>query len=311
VETPIQRRVKGTGLGLPLCRRLAELLGGRVAVESREGVGSTFSATIPAVYALAHADVATTWQLEPMRTPVLVVEDSPETVLIYEKYLAGSGFQMLPAYSVREAREALAAIRPRAVILDISLRGEDAWGFLMEMKRRDDIRDVPVLVITTIEDERKALALGADGFCLKPVERRQLLHMLTRLTSPHALRRILIVDDEEISRYVLRQHLMTPEHVIWEAASGDEAMRLAREEHPDVVCLDLTMPEADGHEVMRRLKADPETAHIPIVIVTAQPIDDEVRRSLLPAAALLPKHGISRESALATIEAAMRADGAR
>ncbi len=309
VENPIQRRVKGTGLGLPLCRRLAELLGGSVAVESREGVGSTFSATIPSVYAVPPAGLAASWQLEPLRTPVLVVEDSPETLLVYEKYLAGSGFQVIPAYGVREAREALSAIRPRAVILDISLRGEDGWSFLMEIKRRDDLRDVPVMVVTTVEDERKALALGAEAFCLKPIERRQLLHLLTRITSPHALRRILIVDDEEISRYVLRQHLMMPEHVIWEAACGDEAMRVARAEHPDVVCLDLTMPETDGHEVLRRLKSDPETAAIPVVIVTAQAIDDEARHALAPAAAVLPKQGISRESALATIEAAISGEG--
>lgn len=306
VESPIQRRVKGTGLGLPLCRRLAELLGGSVAVESTEGVGSTFCATIPRVYSTATVDTAAAGQLEPMRTPVLVVEDSAETILVYEKYLAGSGFQVLPAYSVREAREALAAVRPRAIVLDITLRGEDGWGFLMEMKRRDDYRDVPVLVVTTVEDDRKAIALGADGFCLKPVERRQLLHALTRLTAPHALRRILIVDDEEISRYVLRQHLMTPEHVIWEAASGEEALRVAREERPDVVCLDLTMPEADGHEVLRRLKSDPQTSEIPVVIVTAQPLDDDVRRRLALAAGLLSKQGISRESALATIDAAIR-----
>lgn len=306
VESPIQRRVKGTGLGLPLCRRLAELLGGSVAVESTEGIGSTFCATIPMVYATNRVDTAAAWQLEPMRTPVLVVEDSAETILVYEKYLAGSGFQVLPAYSVREAREALAAVRPRAIVLDIALRGEDGWGFLMEMKRRDDYRDVPVLVVTTIEDERKAIALGADGFCLKPVERRQLLHALTRLTAPHALRRILIVDDEEISRYVLRQHLMTPEHVIWEAATAEEALRVAREERPDVVCLDLTMPEADGHEVLRRLKTDPQTSGIPVVIVTAQPLDDDVRRRLALAAGLLSKQGISRESALATIDAAIR-----
>jgi signal transduction histidine kinase/CheY-like chemotaxis protein len=306
VETPIQRRVKGTGLGLPLCRRLAELLGGTVAVESREGVGSTFSATIPVVYSVATADAATSWQLEPTRTPVLVVEDSPETMLVYEKYLAGTGFQLLPAYTLREAREALTALRPRIIVLDIALRGEDTWGFLMEVKRRDDLRDVPVLVVTTVEDERKAIALGADGFYLKPVERRQLVQVLTQLAAPHALRRILIVDDEEISRYVLRQHLMMPEHVIWEAATAEEAMRVAHAERPDVVCLDLTMPDADGSEILQRLKSDPQTAHIPVVIVTARPLDEDVRRAVRPAAALLPKQGISRESALATIEAAIQ-----
>lgn len=310
IEHPIQRRVKGTGLGLPLCRRLAELLGGSVAVESREGLGSTFTAIVPVVYATPTPDAFASWQLEPTRTPVLVVEDSPETLLVYEKYLAGTGFQVLPAYSIREARDAIGAIRPRAVVLDITLRGEDTWAFLMELKRRDDLRDVPVLVVTSVEDERKAVALGADAFCLKPIERRQLVHLLTRLTAPHALRRILIVDDEEISRYVLRQHLMMPEHVIWEAASADEAVRMAREERPDVVCLDLTMPEADGHEALRRLKADPETATIPVVIVTAQPLDEELRGRLDAAASLLSKQGISREGALATIDAAIRSAGA-
>ncbi len=308
VDSPVQRRVKGTGLGLPLCRRLAELLGGSVAVESRVGVGSTFIASIPMVYATKAGESAPSWQLEPTRTPILVVEDSPETILVYEKYLAGSGFQVLPAYTVREAREALLAVRPRAVVLDVALRGEDTWELLMEIKRRDDTRDVPVLVVTNLEDERKAIALGADAYCRKPIERRRLVHLLTRLTAPHALRRILIVDDEEISRYVLRQHLMRPEHVIWEAENADEALRVAREERPDVVCLDLRMPGDDGHEVLRRLQSDPETREIPVVIVTSQTLDDEARRTLAPAVGLLAKEGISRESALATIEAAMRGE---
>jgi CheY-like chemotaxis protein len=176
----------------------------------------------------------------------------------------------------------------------------------MELQRRDDTRDIPVLVVTTVDDEGKALALGADEYCLKPIDRQHLLHALTRLTAPDALRRILIVDDEEISRYVLRQHLMAPEHVIWEAASGDEAMRVAREEHPDVVCLDLMMPGADGHEMLRRFKTDPATRDIPVVVVTSRPLDDVVRRELMPAAGVLSKESISRESARAMIEAAIR-----
>jgi CheY-like chemotaxis protein len=167
-----------------------------------------------------------------------------------------------------------------------------------------------VLVLTTIDDERKALALGADDFCLKPVDRRRLVDRLTMLTAPNATRRILIVDDEEISRYVLRQHLMTPDHVIWEAANGDEAVRVARLTHPHVVCLDLAMPGCDGRELLRRLKADPETAGIPVVIVTAEPPDDEARRGLDAAAGVLAKRDISRESALATIEAAIRSEEA-
>jgi CheY-like chemotaxis protein len=160
-----------------------------------------------------------------------------------------------------------------------------------------------------VDDERKAIALGADAYCPKPIERRRLVHLLTRLTAPRALRRILIVDDEEISRYVLHQHLMTPEHVIWEAGTADEALQVARDEHPDVVCLDLTMPGSDGHDVLRRLKADPATREIPVVIVTARPLDDALRSRLEDAAGVLSKKDISRETALAAITSALRPGG--
>jgi CheY-like chemotaxis protein len=226
-------------------------------------------------------------------------------VLLYEKYLAGSGFQLLRAASLREARRVLAAVRPRAVILDVMLRGEDSWSFLSDLKRRDETRDIPILVVTTVEDERKAIALGADGYCLKPIDRQRLVHTLTRIAAPAARRRILIVDDEEISRYLLRQHLMAPEHVIWEATNADEGMRIAREEQPDVICLDVAMPDVDGYEMLRRLKADPATGGMPVVMVTAQPLDDEQRRRLAAAAAVLSKEGLSRLTALAAVQSAI------
>jgi signal transduction histidine kinase/CheY-like chemotaxis protein len=306
VENPLQRTVKGTGLGLPLCRRLAELLGGYVAVESQEGIGSTFSATIPTIYASAGDGTPKGWQLEPMRMPVLVIEDSAETVLLYEKYLAGSGFQVLPAATLREARQALAAVRPRAIILDVMLRGEDSWDFLSDMKRRHETRSIPILVVTRVEDERKAIALGADGYCVKPIDRHRLVHALTRITAPEALRRILIVDDEEISRYLLRQHLMAPEHVIWEATNAEEAMRIAREERPDVICLDVTIPDVDGYEILRRLKAEPTTRDVPVVMVTAQALDEEQRRRLAGTASVLSKERLSRVTALAAIQSAIQ-----
>ena len=106
----------------------------------------------------------------------------------------------------------MSTFRPRAMVLDVLLRGEDSWAFLAEVKRRDDTRDIPIVVVTTVDDERKGAALGADAYCVKPVDRHGLLHVLTRLTSPETIRRILIVDDEEIARYVLRQHLTAPRH---------------------------------------------------------------------------------------------------
>jgi signal transduction histidine kinase/CheY-like chemotaxis protein len=306
VDSPLQRRVQGTGLGLPLCRKLAELLGGHVSVESELGIGSIFTAVIPTIYAPLLGP-APTWEVDPRRVPVLVVEDSSETLLVYDKMLASAGFQVLGARSLREARDALASFRPRAIILDIMLKGEDSWTLLTELKRSPDLQHIPVAVVTTVEDEGKALALGADVYCRKPVDRQTLLEIVAPLAAPDTSKRVLVADDEEISRYVLRQHLLAARHVISEAATGEEALRLARAERPDLICLDLEMPDIGGAEVLRLLREDPGTRDIPVVVVTATPLDDAGRRQLGELAAhVLTKDTVSREQVLATVDAAMR-----
>src|SRR6185295_13467176 len=216
IDNPIQRRVHGTGLGLPLCRKLAELLGGAVRVESAPGVGSTFTVVVPVVFESVLSPLPL-WDIDPERAAVLVVEDSTETVLLYDKMLDRSEFQVVAARNLREARDALATFRPRVMILDIVLRGEDAWAFLVEVKRHPETADIPIAVVTTVEDEGKARALGADAFLLKPVDRQRLQQTIIRLIAPESMKRVLVVDDEEIFRYVLRQHLMTSRHVISEA----------------------------------------------------------------------------------------------
>ena len=306
IDSALQRRVQGTGLGLPLCRKLAELLGGEVSVASTPGAGATFTAVIPRIYAGVIPE-SPDWQVDERRQPVLVIEDSGETLLIYEKMLAGTTFQLMPARTVREAREALAVFRPRAIVLDILLRGEDAWGFLAELRRRPDLRGIPIAVISTVEDRAKSLALGADVYCAKPIDRQTLLQTLTCMVEPETVKRVLIVDDEEISRYVLRQHLLTPRHVISEACDGTEALRIAHAEQPDVICLDLMLPELDGYEILRRLKADPATQEIPVVIFTSKHLEENERLGLLEwVPTILSKELVSRESAVAAIDEAIR-----
>ncbi|HVH06165.1 MAG TPA: response regulator, partial [Myxococcota bacterium] len=309
IDSPIQRRVRGTGLGLPLCRKLAELLGGRVSVDSTVGLGSTFTATIPMAYA-GEVDAPRDFTVDPSRTTVLLVEDDVETALLYERILTGAGYQLLGARSVREAREALAAAPPRAILLDIALRGEDTWELLTELKRRPDTREIPIAIVSTIDDRGKALALGADAYLVKPIDRHQLLQTVTGLIAPETVRRVLVVDDEEVHRYVLRQHLSAATVVIYEAANGPDGLMLAQSEHPDVICLDLGLPGLDGREVLRRLKDDPETREIPVVIVTSAALEDAERSELLGlAAGVLSKEAISRERALAAVDEALRGVG--
>jgi CheY-like chemotaxis protein len=128
--------------------------------------------------------------------------------------LSGTQFQALPARNLREARSALTAFMPHAIVLDILLSGEDAWTFLAEIKRSPETQHVPVAVITNVDDRAKGFSLGADAYCIKPIDRHTLLQTLTRLVEPERVRRILVVDDEDISRYVLRQHLTAPRRIV-------------------------------------------------------------------------------------------------
>lgn len=221
------------------------------------------------------------------------------------------GMQPAVAITLVEARDALAVFRPRAIVLDVLLRGEDGWGFLAELKRREDTRTIPVAVVSTVEDECKGIALGADAYWVKPIDRQRPLQLLTGLAAPESVRRILVVDDEEISRYVLRRHLAAPEHVVVEAADGAEALRRVREDRPDVICLDLAMPGMDGVSVLRALEAEADTRDIPVVVVTSRRLEEAEARELLGlAAGILPKEEVSRENAIACIDRALRARAA-
>src|SRR5262249_28610668 len=164
VENPLQHRIKGTGLGLPLSRRLAELLGGRVTVRSALGEGSTFTAVIPCTYVprmTTTPEDEMAVSAERSGRAVLVVENDPRALTIYDRYLRDSGFRMVPARSLRDARRALAVEMPHLIVLDVLLEGEDSWKFLVDLKGREATRSIPVIVVSSVDDRRKGLALGA------------------------------------------------------------------------------------------------------------------------------------------------------
>jgi len=307
LENPLQRNVKGTGLGLPLSRRLAGLLGGSVGVESTPGVGSIFFATLPLHYPgaqdLEFAPPEIPEQVDSGRLPVLIVDDQPELLLIYERYLRGSRFEPIPVRNLRQARAAIARHAPRAILLDILLRGEETWSWLAQLKANAETKSIPVLVATTVEDQRKGLALGADAYVLKPVDRVTLLAHLHRLVGGADRGGLLIVDDEEASRYVLRKLVGSSWSAVHEASDGEEGLRLARELHPRGIVLDLQLPGLSGEAVLEALHADPATNEIPVVVVTSQVPAAQLRGKLLRhARAVLSKQQLSAESLLQSLQ---------
>lgn len=304
LDSPIQRRVKGTGLGLPLAKRLSELLGGSLTVSSAPGAGSTFTVTLPRLFSSAGAVPETPVEVPVIASgllPILAIEDRPEDRLVYDRMLRGSKFQLINAGNLREARDVLRNIQPRAILLDLVLGDQDAWKFLADLKADEATAQIPVLIMTSIDDKAKAQSLGADAYGVKPLERSWLVGELQRLVFR---RTALVVDDDEASRYALRQMLRRAGWEAMEATNGADGLSYAMSSPLGAIFLDMSMPQMSGIEVLKRLRQHPASAATPVFISSASAIsgeDDVLLRTL--EATLMPKGELSPAGVAAALRA--------
>jgi signal transduction histidine kinase/CheY-like chemotaxis protein len=305
IAHPLQSRAKGTGLGLPLSKRLAELLGGCVAVESALGQGSIFSVTLPRVYRfLQNEEGAAEWVVQPGRAPVLVVEDDPADSFVCERALADSPYQALTARSSAQARAALKTFTPVAILLDLVLAGEESWRLLIELSQDDATHGIPVIVISSTQEEMKARNLGAEDYLGKPAAAAEIVRAIDRATGRDSVRRVLVVDDDEVSRYLVRQLLPRSVFDVSEAATGQDALEQGAQNRPDVVLVDLNMPTMDGYEFLERWSGL-DGGGTPAIVLTSLSIGAEQRARLAQVSQVVSKSDLSSDALVAAIETAI------
>jgi CheY-like chemotaxis protein len=243
--------------------------------------------------------------LDPGRIPILAIEDDAADMAVLERSLRNTRYQLIGTTSIAESRRALLSLRPRAILLDIRLGEEQSWRLLTEFKRVPYLASVPVLIVSSAGDPAKAAALGAEAVMSKPIQAEALVRTLDRLVLERSKPCILIIDDDDVSRYVIRQYLQDSKVDVVEAASGLSGHDTAVLIRPDLVLLDIQMPDRDGYAVLDDFANDPRTSALPVAIITSAALSDHDRGRLKLAKALLRKDELSSATLKKLVEAAI------
>ncbi len=293
IEGEMQTHAKGTGLGLPLSRRLAELLGGTLTVESKPFIGSTFTATIPIRFGHAVAEPPATMLTQEMaHATILFIEDNPETTFVHQSALKNSPYRVIFAANIPESRAAMKQIKPILVVLDRLIDEKDCLYFIDELRSQGYTG--PILVVSVVDDPESALKAGATAFLAKPVTPFTLLNTVRELIEGAPSKRILLVDDDEVSRYLVGGLLAKVGYRILEARGGREAVNMIRTEPPDAIILDMVMPDISGSEVLREVRSNASSRHTPVIIHSSRELSNPEQKLLSePETFLYSKQALS------------------
>ena len=274
------RKYGGTGLGLALSRRLCRMMGGDVTVESASGEGSTFTIRLPAVVATAVEEP--TVPAAPGREAsgigtVLVIDDEASVRDLMHRFLTKEGFRVVTASGGEEGLRHARELKPDAITLDVMMPGMDGWAVLSALKAEPAVADIPVIMLTIVDDRNLGYALGASDYLTKPIDRERLVPVLKKHRRD---RPVLVVDDDVVLRQLLRRMLEPEGYTVVEAENGRAALQQLRTVLPSVILLDLMMPEMDGFEFVTEFRRHESWRAIPIVVITARDLSSEDRERL-------------------------------
>ena len=282
------RKYGGTGLGLAITKKFCEMMGGGIEVESELGKGSTFIIHLPIkvvnpnqqkLQKSTNVFASKREELNHKNT-ILIIDDDPTIHDLLKRFLGKKGFEVKTATSGAEGVRLAKTLQPEAITLDVMMPGMDGWSVLTSLKAHPETADIPVIMMTMVDDQNLGYALGAAEYLLKPIDSKKLETILDKFKSAVNSDSIMVVEDDPGVREMLCRQLRAKNWRVIEAENGKEALLKLKNYQPGLILSDLMMPEMDGFELVHRLKQHEQLSSIPVIILTAKSITNQERQKL-------------------------------
>lgn len=282
------RKYGGTGLGLAITRRFCEMLGGYIALESEEGVGSTFSVWLPRRSEMPKSqtgevkkiETGTHQPIDNTTSVVLVIDDDDASRETIEAFLQQDHYHVVSTNNGEDGLRLAAEYLPSVILLDVLMPGMDGWAVLHHLKSTPELADIPVIMSTILTDRNMGYTLGASDYITKPVNKEQILRVVKRYRHQMQDSPILLVEDDASTRQMMRDMLETDGWSVYEADNGRAGLESLQNVTPDLILLDLMMPYMNGFEFLKHLRENKNWQSIPVVVITAMDLTPEAKNDL-------------------------------